>query len=130
MSDLGDFLAANAALAWEWGSVDACIAVADWAQANGHGDLLARYRGTYANEAGYLEIVVKRGGLLPVVADGCARVRLSVVDEPSLGVVGVIGSLMSPTRQRPAIWDGAVWLVRGPDGFAPMAAPALGMWSV
>jgi hypothetical protein len=130
MADPAAFLAANSALPWAWGSVDCCMALADWIVANGSGDPLDMYRGTYADEAGYLAIVVKRGGLLPVIADGCARVGLSTVADPSIGVAAVIGALIAPTLQRPAIWGGSGWLVRGPDGFAPMDAPALGMWSV
>jgi len=130
MADLPDFLAENGALTWEWGSVDAGMAVADWALANGHGDPLALYRGTYDDEAGWLAPVVKRGGVLPIVSDGCARAGLLAVGVLSVGAIGVIGSLTAPTRQWGAIWDGEHWLVRGADGFAPMSAPALGMWGV
>jgi hypothetical protein len=130
MADLAAFLAENAALPWGWGSVDCCMVLADWAQANGHGDLLAQYRGAYDDEAGCLAIVVERGGVLPIVGDGCARVGLTVTESRTPGVIAVIGSLTSPTRQWGAIWDGSRWLVRGADGFGPMTAPTLGMWSV
>lgn len=130
MADLGDFLAENGALAWVWGGVDCWTALADWAQANGHDDLLARYRGAYEDEAGYLAIVVERGGVLPVAADGCARIGLVATYVPVPGVIGVIGSLTTPTQQWGAIWDGDCWLVRAANGFAPMTAPIQRMWGV
>lgn len=130
MADLATFLAENGALPWAWGSVDCCMALADWAQANGHGDLLAQYRGIYDDQAGCLAIVVERGGLLPIVGDGCARVGLTGTEIRTPGVIAVIGSLTVPTRQWGAIWDGSRWQVRGAEGFDPMAAPVLRMWSV
>ena len=130
MADLTNFLAENGELPWAWGSVDCCMVLADWAQANGHGDLLAQYRGFYDDEAGCLAIVVERGGLLPIVGDGCARVGLPATESRMPGVIAVIGSLTVPTRQWGAIWDGSRWLVRGADGFGAMTAPTLGMWSV
>jgi hypothetical protein len=130
MADLAAFLAENGALPWAWGSVDCCMVLADWALTNGHNDLLAQYRGAYDDEAGCLAIVVERGGVLPIVGDGCARVGLTATNFRSAGVLAVIGSLTSPTRQWGAIWDGSRWLVRGVAGFGPMTAPTLGMWSV
>lgn len=130
MADLSAFLAENGALPWAWGSVDCCMVLSDWAQANGHGDPLAQYRGTYDDETACLAIVVGRGGVLPIVSDGCARVGLVPTDVRAPGVIAVIGSLRTPTRQWGALWGGSGWLVRGPDGFASMTAPTLGMWSV
>lgn len=130
MAELATFLAENAALPWAWGSVDCCMVLADWAQANGHGDPLAQYRGAYEDEAACVAIVVWRGGLLPILGDGCARVGLAETDVRAPGVIAVIGSQTSPTRQWGAIWDGNRWLVRGTNGFASMTAPALGMWGV
>lgn len=130
MVDLDVFLAERGALPWVWGSVDCSMVLADWAVANGHGDPLALYRGEYSDEAGALAIIVRRGGLLPIFSDGCARVGLVRVDERSRGVMAVIGSLNVPTRQWGAIWDGSRWQVRNADGFAPLTAFALGMWSV
>ncbi len=130
MADLAAFVAENGALPWAWGSVDCCMVLADWAQANGHGDLLAQYRSAYDDEAGCLAIVVRRGGLLPIVGDGCGRIGLIAAETRTPGTIAVIGSLTVPTRQWGAIWDGSRWLVRGADGFGAMTAPTLGMWSV
>lgn len=130
MADLSAFLAENGALPWAWGSVDCCMVLSDWALANGHEDPLAQYRGAYDDEAGGLAIVVKRGGVLPILGDGCARSGLVATDVRTAGVIAVIGSLTVPTRQWGAIWDGSGWLVRGVDGFSPMTVPVLGMWSV
>lgn len=128
-ADLDSFLAEKAAAPWAWGSVDCCMVLADWALANGHGDLLARYRGAYDDEAGCVAIIVRRGGLLPIVSDGAARIGLARIEAPSRGSIGVIGSATVLTRQWGAIWDGG-WLVRGAEGFAPLVARPLGIWSV
>lgn len=130
MVDLDAFLAEKAALPWAWGAVDCCMVPADWAIANGHGDLMALDRGRYDDEAGALGVIVRRGGLFPMVSDGCARIGLAQVGEPARGVIAVIGSLLTPTRQWGAIWDGSRWLVRDASGFTPVTARALGMWSV
>lgn len=130
MVGLAPFLAANGARPWAWGAVDCCMVLADWALANGHGDLRAPFRGAYADEAGCLAIVVQRGGVLPIVSDGCARIGLIQTEIRVPGVIGVIGSLTVPTRQWGALWDGARWLVRDAEGFTPVTARALGIWSV
>lgn len=131
MADLDAFLAENGASPWAWGSVDCCMALAAWVTANGHGDLLSQYRGTYDDEAGCLAIIVRRGGLLPIISDGSARVGLSKIEgAPPRGTIAVIGSLTAPTRQWGAIWDGGQWLVRNSEGFTPLVARSLGMWSV
>lgn len=130
MADLNGFLAERASLPWAWGSVDCSMVVADWAVANGGGDPLALHRGGYADEAGAVAIIVRRGGLLPIFSDGCARVGLPRAAARSRGVIAVIGSLNVPTRQWAAIWDGERWQVRNADGFVSFTAHALGMWSV
>ncbi len=130
MTDLDAILAAKAVLPWSWGTVDCCMVPADWAIENGHGDLMALERGQYDDEAGASLVIVRRGGLFPMVSDGCARVGLTPVEEPSRGVIAVIGSLLTPTRQWGAIWDGTRWLVRDAAGFTAVTARPLGMWSV
>ncbi|WP_289296251.1 hypothetical protein [uncultured Reyranella sp.] len=130
MDALAAFLAAHTASPWVWGESDCCMTPASWAAANGHGDLMAVHRGEYDDEAGALAIVVRRGGVLPMISDGCARIGLLRTDLRVRGVIGVIGSLNTPTRQWGAIWDGERWQVRDPAGFVALTAPALGMWSV
>ncbi|WP_439611510.1 DUF6950 family protein [Reyranella sp.] len=130
MPDLDAFLASQAAVPWVWGQSDCCMTPAAWAVENGHGDLMALHRGEYDDEEGALAIVVRRGGVLPMISDGCARVGLLRAEVRARGVIGVIGSLTVPTRQWGAIWDGARWQVRDAAGFVALTAPALGMWGV
>lgn len=129
-ADLDAFLAAHAARAWSWGDVDCSMVLADWAIACGHADPAAALRGSYADELGWKRIVVRRGGLLPLVNDVCARAGFALVTGPARGVVGVIGSIRNPERQWGAIHDGARWQVRTVEGFTPMTAQTLGLWSV
>lgn len=130
MAGLDVYLAAKAAEPWQWGVVDCCMALADWGIFNGHADILSRYRGAYQDEAGCQAIIVRRGGLLPIISDGSARVGLLKLSEPERGAIAVIGSRSVPTRQWGAIWDGDRWMVRSKDGFVPVAARELGMWRV
>lgn len=130
MTDLDAFLAAHAALPWAWGAVDSGLAMADWVVANGHGDPLALYRGAYGDEAGWSAVMIRRGGLLPIVSDGAARAGLMAVPNAVRGAVGVLGLWTQPARQEAALHDGAQWLVRTPGGFEPSALRPLGLWGV
>ncbi len=128
--DLDDFMAAHADLAWEWGTADCSLVLADWAMANGHPDPAVSLRGAYTDELGWQRIVVARGGLFPLVSDICARAHLPPANVPGRGVIAVIGAPHSALRQWGAIHNGERWLVRNADGFVPMTARALGMWVV
>lgn len=131
MSDLLDgFLTDHAARPWAWGSVDCCLSLADWAVANGHVDPAATWRGTYSDEIGCRQIVIARGGLVPLVSDVCARAGLQAASAPARGDVGVIGTLLNVNNQFGAIFDGERWQVRSPQGFGPVIAKPLGMWRV
>lgn len=129
-ADLDQFMAQHALLAFEWGHVDCSLVLADWAMANGHADPAAHLRGQYSSEEGWKAIVTGRGGLLPLVADICARAGIAAAHELRRGVVGVIGAPENIDRQWGAIFNGAAWQVRHPSGFAPLRARALGMWMV
>lgn len=130
MADLDAFLATNGALPWAWGSVDCCMVLADWGIANGGPDLLEHYRGTYEDEVSCRAIIIGRGGLLPIISYQCAKVGFAAAEAPARGVVGVIGTVLHPLRQWGAIHDGARWQVRTIDGFQPLTARMLGMWTV
>ena len=130
MADLDSFMVRHTALAFEWGRVDCSTVLADWAIANGWPDPAAQSRGQYSSEDEWRSIVTARGGLLPVIADLCARSGIPVLRERQRGAVGVIGAPHNVERQWGAIFDGAVWQVRQPSGFAPVRAQPLGMWKV
>lgn len=127
---LDDFFGEHAELEWGWGSVDCCLALADWVVANEHSDPAAAWRGSYSDELTWRRIVTARGGLLPLVSDVCARAGLARAAVAARGVIGVIGSSRHPDRQWGAIHDGEHWQVRSNEGFSPMVAPVLGMWSI
>lgn len=130
MPDLAAWMASHAELEWGWGTVDCCLALADWAVENGHADPASAWRGTYSTELDWRRIVTGRGGLLSLVSDICARADLAPTDSAALGVIAVIGSGRHPERQWGAIFDGVHWRVRGQDGFSILMAQPLGMWSV
>lgn len=128
--DLDAFIVSNGALPWAWGSIDCALVLADWAIACGHPDPAADWRGIYSDELGWKRIVVRRGGLLPLVNDICSRAGFIVASAPARGVISVIGSTYNIERQWGAIYDGTDWLVRRAEGFVAVDEPFLGMWAL
>ena len=106
------------------------MVLADWSVANGRPDFLDVYRGTYADEEACQAIILRHGDLASLIAARCADAGLPVASVRTRGAIGVIGSAGNPLRQWGAIFDGARWQVRTVEGFQPIAARVLGMWSV
>lgn len=130
MADFTTFMAEHSELSWAWGTVDCAMTLADWAVANGHDDPAALLRGTYSTEIGWRLIVVRRGGLLPIVNDLSALAGFSRLEAPALGAIGVLGRLMQAELQRAAIYDGENWQARSEAGFVPISMPVLTMWAL
>ncbi len=129
-ADLDAFFAENGALPWSWGWANCCTPLADWAVANGHEDPAADWRGLHDSAIAWRNVIVQHGGMLPFLSDVFARAGLPQTDLAVRGVIGVIGSRYNVDRQWGAIHDGARWQVRTVEGYAPMIARTLGMWSV
>lgn len=132
---LETFLADHARRPWRWGETDCSIVLADWAVANGHADAAHDLRGAYDDEAGYVAIMERNGGLVPLVSLCCARIGLERIDEPEVGAIAVIGAEVNRVRQFGAIWSRDGWLVRvkakNPElAFIAFKARALAIWRV
>lgn len=126
--ELAAFVAAHAAKRWQPGQVDCLLTLADWFVWRGFPDAAAHLRGAYHDEAGFQKLIDDAGGAVPLVG-GCARsIRLSLVDVPCVGSIGVIGSTSNRARQFGAIYGGVKWLLRGDEGFLPMTAKPLAIW--
>jgi hypothetical protein len=127
---LDDFLAEYGVLPWAWGRVDCSLALAAWAARCGHDEGAAPFVGRYASREECERIVRGGGGLLAIVSARAEALRLAPVDRPTRGAIGVIGSRRNELRQWGAIHDGARWMVRTMEGFAPAIGSTLGMWDV
>jgi hypothetical protein len=113
--------------AWSWGEVDCCLALADWAVANGCQDGAAHLRGTYDGET-VRQVIDDAGGVVALVDDCAVRAGMVRIPRPVIGAVGAIGSDKPDGRQWGAIFDGSRWNIRLENGFTPFAARCLTMW--
>lgn len=128
--DLPDFCTAHAALPHVWGDVDCCLVLADWALANGHADGAAHLRGTYATADACFAVVEAAGGLVPLVGGIAAGLGLAEIETVQPGCIAIIGSRQETRKQWGAIFDGANWRVRQPEGFIETKARAIRMWAI
>ncbi|MGZ2403888.1 DUF6950 family protein [Rhizobium ruizarguesonis] len=127
---LAAFLVQHDTLPWQPGTVDCCLALADWAMWIGHEDPAAHLRGTYDTDDGFRAIISAANGAAPVVEGCVANIQGVPLDAPVTGAVGVIGSRSNIHRQWGAIFDGRRWLVRSRAGFGAVSAPALAIWEI
>lgn len=106
------------------------MVLADWAKWLGHNDPAAHLRGTYDSDEGFRDIIDAHHGAVPLVGGCVANIGGAVVDRPTRGDIGVIGSPTNIHRQFGAIHDGKSWLVRMHGGFGPMTARTLAVWKI
>lgn len=131
MADLDAFFAEHALKPWYPGVVtDCCLVLADWAVACGHADPAAHLRSVYDSEEGFRAIIEAAGSMTVLVASCAATIGARRLQQPTRGAIGVIGSPSNIHRQFGAIHDGAGWRVRFDQGFTPMVARPLAMWSL
>ncbi len=109
--------------------MDAALTPYDWVVHSGHADP-AYWRGSYNSEAGLNAILNRRGGMLPLMNDTCARANFSKQTVPVIGSLGVFGTIRDGHNQRALIFDGDVWLTRTHEGFAIAVSrtPPLCIW--
>lgn len=115
---------------WEPGKVDCCLCLAAWAIWLGHPDPAQHLRGTYADEAGFRDIISKAGSVAAVVERCAASINAKRLQRPLCGSIGVIGSATNIHRQYGAIHDGEGWNVRFIHGVHRMIAAPLAIWSI
>lgn len=90
MTDLGEWLAAQAGRRREAGVWDCCCMPAEWAIECGHPDPMARGRGTYASDEEAEERIAEAGGLSNLFAMAMEDAGIREVSEPEAGDIGVI----------------------------------------
>lgn len=128
---LADFIAFDSSRPWTpGGSVDCCLALAEWAIWLGYPDPVLKFRGTYQAGQGQLDMLARHGGALELVRRQAEAIGGRPLAVPKLGCIAVVGSLSKPTRQFGVIHDGEGWITRTPTGWHGIAARALGMWEI
>src|SRR5689334_12941110 len=99
MRELSEFLPAYALRAWEPGSVDCCLFLAEWAVWLGYRDPAEHLRGTYDSEEGFRRHIEIAGSVVALVGDCADRIGGQPVQIPTCGDIGVIGSASNIHRQ-------------------------------
>lgn len=131
MVDLDAFFEAHAHKPWSPGFItDCCLALADWAIACGHNDPARHLREAYDSEEGFRAIIEAAGSVTALVGSCADAIGARRLQAPIRGAIGVIGSPANIHRQFGAIHDGAGWRVRSVEGFCPMLARPLAIWSL
>lgn len=110
---LGDYLALNARKPRVSGQHDCATFPADWVVECGHPDPMAKWRGTYASEAGAEFLIADAGGLTALFGEGLAA--LPNVSEFQAGDIGVISLL---GEEAGSIFTGQRWAFVADRGLA------------
>ncbi len=113
-----------------YGVSDCCLALADWAVANGYEDGAEDLRGAYQTEAQMYAIIAAYGDVVDIVGRCASIAGCKQIQRQTLGSIAVIGNPQNVYRQWGAIWDGARWQVRLKDGFVAISARPLKIWAV
>ncbi len=127
---LENWLQERAQVPFDYEHNNCAIALADWAVANGYRDGAATYRGWCKSEQDMVALVRSYGGLSVLVGFCAQKAGLVEARQRQIGTIGVIGARSNLLLQWGGIWDGSRWQVHGKEGFAPVFAPVLKMWSV
>jgi hypothetical protein len=128
---LDAFLSTNTQQPWTpGGTVDCCLALAEWAIWLGYDDPAAHLRGAYTPGQGQLDILASNGGALELVRRCAESIGGELTSSPKRGTIGVVGSANNHTRQFGAIHDGEKWLTRTPSGWTPVSARLLAAWDI
>lgn len=130
MRSLEEFKLHHGSLPQNWGKVDCCLVLADWAMWLGEKkDAAAFLRDTYSTEWECRNIIRKSGGLVKIIDSCTAQIGWVRVERPEAGSIGVIGSRIGGSRQFGSIYDGQNWLIRLQTGFQAFKAQPLAIWS-
>lgn len=124
---LVDFIIHNRARPWEFGTVDCCLAPADWNAWLGFPDVAADLRGTYHDDPSCRAKVESVGGI-EAFGRRLEGVGWSEVEHPSEGCIAVVGSSHDTALQWGAIFFEDRWLIRQQEGFTAFTAHARVIW--
>lgn len=128
---LAAFLAFDEAREWTpGGTVDCCLALAEWAIWLGYLDPVAEFRGAYEPGQGQLDMLARHGGAVELIRSQALKIGATLVSEPEVGCIGVVGSRTNPMRQFGTIRDASGWITRTPTGWHAISAQALEIWKI
>ena len=118
------------ATSFVYGVADCCLALADWAKANGYPDGATDLRGTYNNENDMYSIIQTYGDVVGIVEHCASIAGVAQASRQQIGSIAVIGNPSNMYRQWGAIWDGVRWQVFLKGGFTGLTAKPLKIWAV
>lgn len=101
------------------------MTLANWVRARTGIDPAHELRGRYRTKIGWMRIVKRAGGLLPLVERLALTVGMHRVDTPVAGAVGVVETALGPVG---AIRTAKGWAMKVGDGIAIGPARALAAW--
>lgn len=128
---LADYLAKTARTPFALGSHDCLLWAADWIALNRGVDPAAHLRGSYDSPLGYMRLVRKAGGVVPLVASCIEPKGLRRISKPKAGDVGVVqGMTMDGLAEVGAICTGARWAMLAPVGLLVAETNPLAAWRV
>lgn len=117
---LQEYLSSLAGRTPAFGECDCMLIVADWVRQLTGYDEGAHYRGTYNDEMGWRNVVMRAGGPVMLVDEACARLGLRcTLPAPRAGDVGVVA--MPSVGHIGAICGGARWIVMTTVGLAALS---------
>ena len=116
------FLADAAAKPFQFGDWDCVITLANWIAWRTGVDVAADIRGTYSDDAGWVAIVLREGGMANFISGRAAKVGWVRKESPELGDIGLLRT--RDNLRVGGIWDGRRFWAKIGNGItgAPMAA--------
>lgn len=131
LDTLDAFLAENVLRSWDpGGSVDCCLALAEWAIWLGYDDPAAHLRGIYGAGQGQIDMLSQGGGAMGLIERCALSIGAVRTFNPSRGDIGVVGSPTVLTRQFGVIHDGRGWITRTKTEFTRVTARTLAAWKI
>lgn len=123
---LGAFLREAAAAPFAYGDWDCALTLARWVERLTGIDPAPALRGRYRTRLGWVRIVNRAGGLVPLVGGLAEAAGMQpIAAAPRVGDIAVIKTIVGPAG---AIWVGTRWAIKVQSGLTGGPAPALAVW--
>jgi hypothetical protein len=128
---LAEFLAQAARTPFRLGAFDCKLWLADWIALNRGVDPAAHLRGAYDSPIGYMRLVRKAGGSVPLVASCVEPIGMVRVRTPKAGDIGVVRAVTTDGfGEVGAIRTVLGWASLSPSGLLTGETDHLAAWRV
>lgn len=126
MTSLDDYIDAAIHQRWSWGTMDCCAFAGGWVVAATERDPFSAFRGLYKDSAKARRLVLRAGGLLPLVSTAMRESGFEQVTDFQHGDIAVIDMPGAQEEYRVAgaavlIRHSNLWIARAINGIAGMA---------